>query len=1188
MKPIKLEIEGLNSFESKQVLDFSTLGDGVFGIFGKTGSGKSTILDAITLALYGDVGRSKQNIDFINTKCRKAMVSLQFEIYVSGSNKIYEVNRTFSIKKNNKDVESTAELYEINNENRIMIAEGVNKVNDKIFITLGLGQNEFSKCIALPQGEFSAFLKAKQSERTEIMSNIFDLSKYGEKLCIKAREKLAEFDKQVTALEASLKIVDYASDEVLSQAKENFLSGTKTYESVKEELSNKNEKYAKLSASLQKRNKLLELNKQLEELSNIKPKIEKLEREIEKNQSANGVQTDFEKLKKCVIDEKELSQKIAELNEDKLKASSELTAKVNELEEFKVTFNTKLVELGTRLSKLDELMAFENQEKTFLKEKEKIEAEVLEVKSKLAAKNEELAYANNDIEKIDREIESIDEFIELNKPDVNLSYALEQTKGIESELILIDDFYSKLETLIDQTDEDLKSVQAEYNSAIKEEKEISEKREKIQNSIEVAFEDADTTDFKKLRSCDSQLEEMKEVQLLVDKVNESIAKLEFDTNKRIAIVNSIENEITITQNELTEIESSITDKTAQINKDREEREEMLGDSFFALVSNHLKIGENCPICNSKVIQKNYQEVVDIRPITANISSATNELKSIRFDRDKVFTNLISLKTRLGYEKSQIENNQEEIQKLTEEREKLYQRFVDSNDESKENFENLFKLISGTIDSLEALINLQDELRDAELRIIINKTQSGTKLSIYKNYLESLIDILYDLQKKKAEREFAMYNISEKYKNLNEYKKQIAEGKNIELVIDSKKEEKYNLREKQYKITTEKADIEREIAALNSSLAVLNEKIESNAKQVLSLRARIMDNGIPEGVMVADEQQMVKEAIAKLKFDLENKEEAVTTSKELLSRTENEYNVKFSILVSKRGEIKELETLVNNALKDGEFSDLRELEEYFITSAELKQKQNEVNDFNSSLKLAEIQKQEIESAGYELVEEETVKNLKVEIDSLNENIQKLSESVGKYSAEYSRIEDDNKKRNDIAKELDIYKHKYDLAKELANVLKGKALAEYVAEEYLQEITVVANQKLNLLMDGRYTLRFENKEFMVEDNFNDGLVRPAGTLSGGETFLVSLSLAFAISDAISMLSSRNMEFFFLDEGFGTLDAELCEAVVSALYKLESQNLKIGLISHVAELEDSIKNRVYITKTNTGSKIKIEHSL
>ena len=127
-----------------------------------------------------------------------------------------------------------------------------------------------------------------------------------------------------------------------------------------------------------------------------------------------------------------------------------------------------------------------------------------------------------------------------------------------------------------------------------------------------------------------------------------------------------------------------------------------------------------------------------------------------------------------------------------------------------------------------------------------------------------------------------------------------------------------------------------------------------------------------------------------------------------------------------------------------------------------------------------------------------------------------------------------------------------------------------------------------MDGRYTLRFENKEFYVEDNFNDGKTRPAHTLSGGETFIVSLSLALSISDAIAMLSSRSMDFFFLDEGFGTLDNELCSVVINSLYKLESQNLKIGLISHVVELEESIKNKVIVTKESNGTKLRVEHSL
>ena len=142
MKPIKLEIEGLNSFESKQVLDFTKLGDGVFGIFGKTGSGKSTILDAIILSLYGDVERSKQNIDFINKKKKKTIVSLEFNIFSAGEYKTYLVKRTFQIKKNAKDVDSSAELYEKINDEYSLIVEGTVKTNEKIYEIIHFYQAE--------------------------------------------------------------------------------------------------------------------------------------------------------------------------------------------------------------------------------------------------------------------------------------------------------------------------------------------------------------------------------------------------------------------------------------------------------------------------------------------------------------------------------------------------------------------------------------------------------------------------------------------------------------------------------------------------------------------------------------------------------------------------------------------------------------------------------------------------------------------------------------------------------------------------------------------------------------------------------------------------------------------------------------------------------------------------------------
>jgi exonuclease SbcC len=490
--------------------------------------------------------------------------------------------------------------------------------------------------------------------------------------------------------------------------------------------------------------------------------------------------------------------------------------------------------------------------------------------------------------------------------------------------------------------------------------------------------------------------------------------------------------------------------------------------------------------------------------------------------------------------------------------------------------------------LEDLINLQESLREAELRMTINKAQSGTKVSIYKNYLESLIDILYDLQKKKAEREFAIYNVNEKYKNLSEYKKQIADGKNIELVIDSKKEERVKLRDEQYRINNERAEIQKQMSLASANLDVLNEKLDSTEKQLSSAKGKIVLSGVPEGVSLDDEKLTTTKAIAELKFNHDDKETKLYSLRENLSRTEHEYDVNMSILDAKRNEIENLEAEVNASLINGNFKSNEDLEANFVDQSILKIKQNRLSDYNSRVRVLEIQKKELENEITTEVDENNLSVLKDEIDKLNEEIKVLSENVGKTNADFERIVEDNKKYNEFSKNIKEYKTKYDLAKDLMGVLKGKALAEYVAEEYLQEIAISANEKLALLMDGKYTLKFEDKEFVVEDNLNDALVRPASTLSGGETFLVSLSLALSISEAISMLSSRSMDFFFLDEGFGTLDDELCTAVVGALYKLESQNLKVGLISHVKELEESIKNRVLVEKDSKGSHIKIEHSL
>ena len=147
-------------------------------------------------------------------------------------------------------------------------------------------------------------------------------------------------------------------------------------------------------------------------------------------------------------------------------------------------------------------------------------------------------------------------------------------------------------------------------------------------------------------------------------------------------------------------------------------------------------------------------------------------------------------------------------------------------------------------------------------------------------------------------------------------------------------------------------------------------------------------------------------------------------------------------------------------------------------------------------------------------------------------------------------------------------------------------EFVAEEYLQTVAINASNRLLSLTDGRYFLRYDSG-FFVGDNFNGGNLRGVYTLSGGETFLVSLSLALALSAEICARSLRPIEFFFLDEGFGTLDERLIDTVMDSLERLKSENFSIGIISHVEELKHRIDRRLLVTKATErhGSQVRME---
>jgi exonuclease SbcC len=198
---------------------------------------------------------------------------------------------------------------------------------------------------------------------------------------------------------------------------------------------------------------------------------------------------------------------------------------------------------------------------------------------------------------------------------------------------------------------------------------------------------------------------------------------------------------------------------------------------------------------------------------------------------------------------------------------------------------------------------------------------------------------------------------------------------------------------------------------------------------------------------------------------------------------------------------------------------------------------------------------------------------------------IATAIATAEANLMRLSADLEKRQTLElrrKTLDSERGRYD---ETAKLLRSNRFQQWLIEEALVGLVDLANAELSKLAGGAYSLAVDGGEFEVIDHRNAEARRSVKTLSGGETFLVSLALALALAErvvATSAIGTARIESMFLDEGFGTLDAETLDTVASVVQELGSRERMIGLVTHVRELADQIPVRFEVHKLPEGSTV------
>ncbi len=297
MKPIYLEFCGINSFSEKTQIDFrALLAGGVFGIFGDTGSGKSTILDCIHLALYGVVERASKSMnDCINYKSDSVYVLFDFELTTEGKRHTYRVRR----ERKRKNGTTKAFLYEyVENGEWFALAEGTRDVDERLENIIGLSFNDFKMCIALPQGDFAALVKATTAERVKLVSRLFDLEKYGEKLSKSANEKFYQAEQEVALIKAEMGQNEGGRDEFIAEKQAQITLATEALERAKKGLFEAEKQYELIYALHKEKLQYDEVCARLNEMREKLPIMEKKRAEAERIPMAKAVVRESQALQK--------------------------------------------------------------------------------------------------------------------------------------------------------------------------------------------------------------------------------------------------------------------------------------------------------------------------------------------------------------------------------------------------------------------------------------------------------------------------------------------------------------------------------------------------------------------------------------------------------------------------------------------------------------------------------------------------------------------------------------------------------------------------------------------------------------------------------------------------------------------------------------------------------------------------
>ncbi|MDD4696123.1 MAG: AAA family ATPase [Fermentimonas sp.] len=278
----------------------------------------------------------------------------------------------------------------------------------------------------------------------------------------------------------------------------------------------------------------------------------------------------------------------------------------------------------------------------------------------------------------------------------------------------------------------------------------------------------------------------------------------------------------------------------------------------------------------------------------------------------------------------------------------------------------------------------------------------------------------------------------------------------------------------------------------------------------------------------------------------------------------------SELGKEQSAIENLERKIDSELAKSDFKSIEEVKSILSESINIQQEKKRVEEFNNNLlKCRSAFEQLHKEVGERTYNKEIHDKLISEIKLHSEQLATLNNKQVEITLNLRSLQKNLDTQAVLRKELEEVELRAENLKTMKSLFKASGFVNYISSVYLQNLCNAANDRFFQLTRQKLSLEITpDNNFQIRDFMNGGKERSVKTLSGGQTFQASLSLALALADNIQKITHSNQNFFFLDEGFGSLDKESLSVVFDTLKTLRKENRIVGVISHVEEMQQEIE--------------------